>query len=161
MRACLSCACINAWYSQYSIYYTSTPLLSPHFASLSPQVEADRGEDLGTVHRRLPLSEYLHALFEEKKAKAAKIAENGGGGGSGGEGGGSEGKKKRSKSKKNEASCRNRSRIGGNVDNVVVVVVVVLVIVVVVRLFARIQCAYRSFRLCLCSTVVFVFVLCF
>lgn len=69
------------------------------------QVEADRGEDLGTIHRSLPLSEYLHTLYEEKKAKAAKIAENGGGGGESGEGGGSEGKKKRGKSKKNDVSC--------------------------------------------------------
>ncbi|CBN78603.1 conserved unknown protein [Ectocarpus siliculosus] len=65
------------------------------------KVEADRGEDLGTVHRSLPLSEYLNALREEKMAKAAKIAENGGGGGSGGEG--SESKKKRGKAKKAEA----------------------------------------------------------
>ena len=61
-------------------------------------MEADRGEDLGTVHRSLPLSEYLDALYEEKKAKAAKIAQNGGGGS--GDGGGSEGKKKRNKAKK-------------------------------------------------------------
>lgn len=65
-------------------------------------MEADRGEDLGTVHRSLPLSEYLNALQEEKMAKAAKIAENGGGGGSGGEG--SESKKKRGKAKKAEVS---------------------------------------------------------
>lgn len=67
-------------------------------------MEADRGEDLGTVCRSLPLSEYLTALHEEKLAKAAKIAENGGGGGGKGGGGtqGEGGKKKRSKAKKNE-----------------------------------------------------------
>lgn len=74
----------------------------PPFPPSPRKVEADRGEDLGTVHRSLPLSEYLHALCEEKKAKAAKIAENGGGGGSGGE----DGKKKRSKSKRNEVRGR-------------------------------------------------------
>lgn len=42
-------------------------------------------------------------MFEEKQAKAAKIAENGGGGGGDGEGGG---RKKRSKSKKNEVRLR-------------------------------------------------------
>ncbi|CAN0463782.1 unnamed protein product, partial [Laminaria digitata] len=69
------------------------------------KVEADRGEDLGTVHSSLPLSEYLYTLYKEKQAKAAKIAENGGGGGgNGGENGGPEGKKKRSKAKKGEAS---------------------------------------------------------
>lgn len=55
-------------------------------------MEADRGEDLGVLHRSLPLCEYLHALSEGKKAKAAKIAENGGGAG-----GGSDSKKKRNK----------------------------------------------------------------
>lgn len=62
-------------------------------------MEADRGEDLGVLHRSLPLCEYLHALSEGKKAKAAKIAENGGGGG-GGAGGGSDSKKKRNKSRR-------------------------------------------------------------
>lgn len=70
-------------------------------------MEADRGEDLGTVHRALALSEYLQALFEEKQAKAAKIAENGGGGGNGGGSEGEGGKKKRSKSKKNEVGSRD------------------------------------------------------
>lgn len=68
---------------------------------LSKKVEADRGEDLGALHRSLPLCEYLHALSEGKKAKAAKIAENGGGGG--GAGGSSE--KKRNKAKKAEVSA--------------------------------------------------------
>ncbi|CAM9227139.1 unnamed protein product, partial [Hapterophycus canaliculatus] len=68
------------------------------------KVEADRGEDLGIVHRSLHLSEYLHAQNEERKAKAAKIAENGGGGG--GSGGGSESKKKRGKAKKAKVSTR-------------------------------------------------------
>lgn len=67
-------------------------------------MEADRGEDLGTVHRSLLLSEYLDALYEEKKAKAAKIAQNGGGGGA--DGGGSEGKKKRNKAKKHNLAVR-------------------------------------------------------
>lgn len=82
----------------FASYPPSPPF--PNLTSLS-QVEADRGEDLGTIYRSLPLSEYLQALFEERQAKAAKIAENGGGGGGGdGEGG----KKKRSKPKKNEVS---------------------------------------------------------
>ncbi|CAM9576572.1 unnamed protein product [Pylaiella littoralis] len=69
------------------------------------KVEADRGEDLGAVHRSLPLSEYLTALHDEKLAKAAKIAENGGGGGAAGEA--SESKKKRAKSKKAEEDEKN------------------------------------------------------
>lgn len=78
------------------------------------QVEADRGEDLGIVHRSLRLSEYLHAQNEERKAKAAKIAENGGGGGAGD---GSESKKKRNKSKKAEVSTLNGWRWGGGVKH--------------------------------------------
>lgn len=76
-------------------------------------MEADRGEDLGTVHRSLPLSEYLHALNEEKKAKAAKIAENGGGGGGGSAGDGSESKKKRNKSKKATEVGERHEQAGG------------------------------------------------
>lgn len=78
-------------------------------------MEADRGEDLGVLHRSLLLREYLHALSEGKKAKAAKIAENGGSGGGGGAGGTSDTKKKRNKSKKAEvrSSCHQPGGKGG------------------------------------------------
>lgn len=89
------------------LYDTSRNLST---TALPEKVEADRGEDLGVLHRSLPLWEYLHALSEGKKAKAAKIAENGGG-----TGGGSDSKKKRNKSKKAEVrqSCH---RSGGKED---------------------------------------------
>lgn len=97
---------------------TNQRRVSCDFPPKPPQVEADRGEDLGTVHRSLPLSEYLHALNEEKKAKAAKIAENGGGGGGGSSGDGSESKKKRNKSKKAEVSERHDQGGARNVHHI-------------------------------------------